>query len=116
MIKNNNTPFNIKVEDFDYQINNNYIVIIDFGQQMDKRGLRTYQFYNSRYKKGSKYIYESEVFIVYYHCYKIFFNINDKWSEKYDKVYYKFVNDVGKNVTTKDFDRYIIKSLLNLKL
>jgi hypothetical protein len=43
---------------------------------MDKRSLRTNQFYNSKYKKNNKYIYESEVFIVYYHCYKVFFNIN----------------------------------------
>jgi hypothetical protein len=36
MIKNNNTPFNIKVEDFKYKINNNYTVKIDLGQQWIK--------------------------------------------------------------------------------
>ncbi len=118
MINNNNKPFEINVEDFKYVIKNNYTVVIDFGHQNQKILLRTDEFYNSEYLKKeekNKYIYKSEVFIIFYYCYKIFFKLDDRWGENYGQTYNKFLKEVGPNSTVKDFDRYIIKSLLQLQ-
>ncbi len=121
MIKYNDKPFNISVDSFNYQINNNYIVIIDFGHQSKNLGLRTYQFYHNEYKKNKRdYKYESEVFIVFYCSYIFFFKIKDEWIENFDDIYDKFVNEAeseysNKKINTKDFDFYIIKSLLKLQ-
>jgi hypothetical protein len=118
MIKNNDKPFTIKVDNFSYEIKNNYIVVIDFGHAKSKIKFRTFEFYNSKYKKEKKYIFESEVFAVFYHCYNHFFQNNDKYSENYDDIYNKMVSEIkinSTNLTVKDFDNHIIKSLLQLQ-
>jgi hypothetical protein len=116
MIKNNDIPFTINFDNFTYTINNNYIVLIDFGQQNSKIGLRTYKFYYNKYKKiRRKYKYESEVFIVFYYSYIFFFNIKDEWIDKYDEIYDKFVKEAetkDKISSTKGFDKYLINSML----
>jgi hypothetical protein len=115
MIQENNKPFEIKVENFKYQVNNNYIVLIDFEFASNKPGHMTKNFYFNEYIKSThKYI--SEVFIVFYISYKIFFNIDDKYADKYDKIYNDFIKEMNNpNATLKDFDNHIINSLFLLR-
>ncbi len=117
MVKKNNKSFRIKVDNFDYEIKNNYIVIIDFGHADSKNKFRTFEFYNSKYKQEKKYIFESEVFAVFYYSYNIFFNNNtDKYSEKFDDIYNKMISEIKNNSTLKEFNNHVIESLLKLKL
>ncbi len=118
MINKNNIPFDINVEDFIYKIKNNYTVLIDFGHQNPNKLLRTEEFYNSEYINNEvrkQLIYKSEVFIIFYYCYKIFFKLDDRWGDNYFQTYNKFLKEVGTNSTVKNFDRHIIKSLLKLQ-
>ena len=77
MIKQNNKPFTINIDDFTYTINNNYIVIIDFGAQDNKISYRSENFYNNKYKNNNNnYKYKSEIFMMFYYSYVLFFNIS----------------------------------------
>jgi hypothetical protein len=115
MIQENNKPFEIKVKNFKYQVNNNYIVLIDFEFASNKPEYMTKKFYfNDNVKSYHKYI--SEVFVVFYISYKIFFNIDDKWANNYDKIYDDFIKEMNNpNATLKDFDNHIINSLFLLE-
>lgn len=114
MIQENNKPFSIHIENYKYKINSNYIVLIDFEFSSDKPEHMTKKFYSNEYLKNN-YKYISEVFIVFYLSYKIFFNIDDKWADKYDKIYNDFLKENNiSNTTLKDFDNNIINSLLLL--
>jgi hypothetical protein len=114
MIQENNKSFNIIVGKYKYKINNNYIVIIDFESASNKPEYMTKNFYFNKYIK-STYKYISEVFVVFYISYKIFFNIDDKYADKYDKIYNNFLKEMNNpNATLKDFDNHIIDSLFLL--
>lgn len=111
MIKKNTKNIKIKVNDYIYETDTDYPVIIDFGQQNKIPLLRTLNFYINPYKKRKDYIFISEVFIIYYYSYKLFFNVKDYWDEHYDILY----DDIAKKASNrKEFDNQIINFLFNL--
>lgn len=55
--------------------------------------------------------YISEVFIIYYYSYKLYFRIDDYWDTKYDDIYFAIQSKVS---SLKEFDTYIIKSLFEI--
>jgi hypothetical protein len=77
MIKKNSNKNKIKISNFELEINNDYPVIIDFGIQSKQPKLRTYKFYNNKYVKRTGIKYISEVFIIYYYSFKLYFRIDD---------------------------------------
>lgn len=113
MINYNEEKVNIDIDSFNYSTNSNHIMLIDFGQSSSKPKLRTLNFYYNKYKKNNfEYRYISEIFIIYYYFYKIKYNIDDFWDEKYDKLYKEFEINTS---NTKEFDTQIIKSLFELR-
>ncbi len=115
MIQENNKPFEIFIGKYKYKINNNYIILIDFEFSSDKPEYMTKNFYFSKYIKNT-YKYISEVFVVFYLSYKIFFNIYDQWTENYNDMYNNFLKEIkNPNATLEDFDNNIIDSLFLLK-
>ena len=112
MIKNNNELIKININDFNYETSQQHIVFIDFGWSSKKPEHNTFKFFYNKYKKKSKeYKFISEVFLVYYISYKLYFKIDDYWNEKYDEIYNVFEL---KSNNLKEFDTFIIKSLLEL--
>ena len=111
MIINNNVKFELVINKYKYITNQEHIVLIDFGHQDIKPKLRTYQFYNNKYKKRNDYKYISEVFIIYYMSFKKFFKIDDLWNTNYDFLYDSIAN---KSNSLKIFDEQIIDFLFEL--
>lgn len=105
----NNSIIDININLFKYSTNIEHIVLIDFGMSSPKPELRTFKFYNNKYKKKShKYKYISEVFIMYYYFYKFYNKIEDIWDEKYDDLYISFEKDTK---SLDEFDTKVINSL-----
>jgi len=111
MIKSNNQKIKIIVNNFNFETNSNYPVLIDFGWQNQFPQKRTLNFYNNAYKKRTQYKFISEVFIIYYYSFKIFFQIEDYWDDKYDELYDSIAN---KSNNKCDFDSQIINYLFDL--
>jgi len=107
MIKKNNSPFDIKVDEFNYTIKSDYIVIIDFGHQSKTQQLRTSDFY-----KKQDYKIKSEVFLVFYYSYKLFFNTGDIENNNYDNVYRIYES---KSNSLIEFDKLLIEDLLDIQ-
>ena len=111
MIKKNTNKTKINVSDFDIEINEDYPVMIDFGHQSTEPKLRTYKFYNNKYVKRTGIKYISEVFIIYYYSFKLYFKFDDYWDTKYDNIYFSIQS---KSSSLKEFDSYVIKNLFEL--
>ena len=111
MTKQNNKPFNLFVGNYNFPINSDFTVLIDFGQQSTTPSLRTWKFYNNKFKTRTNIKYISEVFIVYYYSFKIYFKYDDYWDTKYDDLYYSIQS---KSKSLKNFDENIINFLLEL--
>ena len=111
MIKKNNKNIKIKVNNYKFETISDYPVIIDYGFINNNPQKRTLKFYINSYKKRNNYKFISEVFIIYYYSYKIFFKINDYWDDKYDELYDSIAN---KSKTLIEFDNHIIECLYDL--
>jgi hypothetical protein len=111
MIKKNTAKTHIIVNNYDFEINDDYPVIIDFGHQSTKPKLRTWRFYNNKYVKRSGIKYISEVFIVYYYSFKSYFKFDDYWDTKYDDLYFSIQS---KSSSLEEFDSNILNSLMEL--
>jgi hypothetical protein len=111
MIKKNRDKTKINVSDFEIEINGDYPVIIDFGQQSTEPKLRTYKFYNNKHMKRTNIKFISEVFIIYYYSFKLYFKFDDYWDTKYDNIYFSIQS---KSSCLKEFDSFIIKNLFEL--
>jgi len=111
MIKKTNTKNKISVGSFNYEINGDYPVIIDFGHQSTKPKLRTYKFYNNKHVKRTGIKFISEVFIIYYCSFKLYFKFEDYWDTKYDNIYFTIQS---KSSSLKEFDSNIINNLLEI--
>lgn len=113
MIDYNQNKTDIEIDLFKYSTNSNHIVIIDFGHSHYKPKLRTFKFYNNKYKKNvMEYKYISEIFIIYYYFYKFHNRIDDYWDEKYDELYIEFET---KSTSFENFDSNIIEKLFDIK-
>lgn len=115
MVKKNTSNFSIQVDKYNYIIDSlNYPIVIDFDQADSVPKLRTYKFYVNKYKKNStlEYKYFSEVFIIYYYSFKIYFGFDDYWDEKYDYLYSSIQSKVS---SQKEFDCAIIDFLFELE-
>jgi serine/threonine protein kinase len=118
MIKQNDKPYIIVVDDFKHTVHGDHIVLIDFGYQSKHIEQQTEHFYNNKWKTRKTYKYKSEVFIVFYFSYFLFFGIDDRWGEKFDDIYDQFVNEFERKSNVHDsrnFDRYVIQSLMDLQ-
>jgi len=111
MIKKNTDKTKIHVSQFQIEINDDYPVIIDFGHQSTEPKLRTYKFYNNKHVKRTGIKYISEVFIIYYYSFKLYFKFDDYWDTKYDNLYFSIQS---KSSSLKEFDSYIISNLFEL--
>lgn len=111
MVKKNNSKNKIKVSNFQIDINDDYPIIIDFGHQSTEPKLRTYKFYNNKHVKRPQIKFISEVFIIYYYSFKLYFKFDDYWDTKYDNIYFTIQS---KSSNLKEFDSYIINSLFEL--
>lgn len=111
MIKKNTNEHKIKVSNFEININEDHPVIIDFGQQSTEPKLRTYNFYNNKYVKRSGFKFISEVFIIYYYSFKLYFKFDDYWDTKYDSLYFTLQS---KSSSLKNFDSNIINNLMEI--
>ena len=111
MIKKTNTKNKMSVGSFNFEINGDYPVIIDFGHQSTEPKLRTYKFYNNKHVKRTGIKFISEVFIVYYYSFKLYFKFDDYWDTKYDNIYFTIQS---KSSSLKEFDSNIINNLLEI--
>ena len=106
-----NKPGTIKFGDFNYQVKNDRIRVIDFGQSRTVPAFRTSKFY---YKKERKVPFRSEVFVTFMVC---FYNYNHKNNNR-DYFYDKFLNIMKeKKIQSShiNFDKTIINKLIHLK-
>jgi hypothetical protein len=111
MIKKNSIIKNIKVDDYNFKVINDYPVIIDFGHQSKEPMKRTWNFYYADDKKKYKFKYISEVFIVYYYSFKIYFKFEDYWDSKFANFYLPIQKKCS---SLKEFDKYILNNLLEM--
>ena len=111
MIKKNTTKTKINISDFNFEINTNYPVLIDFGHQSTEPKLRTLKFYNNEYVKRNKIKFISEVFIIYYYSFKLYFKFDDYWDTKYENLYFSIQS---KSSCLKEFDKNILNDLFEL--
>jgi hypothetical protein len=111
MIKKNTSKTKMIVSNYELEINEDYPVFIDFGQQSPEPKLRTYKFYNSKYKKRTGIKFISEVFIMYYYSFKLYFKFDDYWDEKYYDLYFTIQS---KSSSLKEFDSHILNNLFEL--
>lgn len=107
-----NYPGKISFGNFDYDVKDNRIRLIDFGHTRKYQFLRTNEFY-TRDSKRKNFKFISEVFCAYYICMKMKkFISGDKWDN-----YKLFINKLEQNnisMNMKNFDELIIKSLIKL--
>ena len=124
MINTNKIPFTITVDKYNYLIKNDNIVIIDFGRQADYFHFR----FEKEYFNKSFHKFKSEVFLVFYFSYNLFFNdekynttiiyehnnlqLYDKNTSLFNSLYNTFINNAN---NVKKFDENIIDCLLDLQ-
>lgn len=111
MIKKTNTKNKISIGGYNFESNGEHPVIIDFGHQSTEPKLRTYKFYNNKHVKRAGIKYISEVFIIYYYSFKLYFKFDDYWDTKYDSIYFTIQS---KSSSLKEFDSNIINNLLEI--
>ena len=111
MIKKSNDKNKISIGNYNFEVNGDYPVIIDFGHQSIEPKLRTYKFYNNKHIKRTGIKFISEVFIIYYYSFKIYFKFDDYWDTKYDNIYYTIQS---KSSSLKEFDSNIINNLIEI--
>ena len=119
MVKKNtdNNQINMKISDYDININSNHIMLINFEEYSSEPKNNTLLFYqnnfmsneNNNFNFENKFI--SEVFIIYYYSYKSFFNHDDYFNTKYKDIY-NYIATHSK--TLKEFDNHILNFLFNL--
>jgi hypothetical protein len=111
MIKKNASKTKMVVSNYELEIDEDYPVFIDFCHQSQEPKLRTYKFYNNKYIKRTGIKFISEVFIMYYYSFKLYFKFDDYWDEKYYDLYFTIQS---KSSSLKEFDSHILNNLFEL--